>query len=43
MFWKIVMGASKTAFHLQKTASAVGLSIIVILTVHDFLKKRKRE
>lgn len=42
MFWKILIGAGKAAFHLNRTVTALGAAIIITVSVHDFLKKRKR-
>jgi len=43
MFWKILTGAAKAAFHLNRTATALGAAIIITVSVHDFLKKRRQQ
>ena len=41
MFWKILTGAAKVAFHLNRTVTALGAATIIIVGVHDYLKQRR--
>lgn len=41
MFWNIVAGVSKFAFHAQKAATGIGAAIIITMIVKDYLKNRK--
>jgi hypothetical protein len=40
MFWKILMGAAKAAFHINRTVTALGAATIIVIGVHDYLKNR---
>lgn len=42
MFWKILTGAAKAAFHLNRTVTGVGAAIVITVGVYDFLKHRPK-
>lgn len=39
--WGFLIGAAKAAFYIQRTATAVGIAVVITLSVYDILKKRK--
>ena len=41
MFWKILTGAARAAFHINRTVTALGAAAIILIGVHDYMKARK--
>ena len=41
MFWRILAGVLKTSITLHRTVTALGAATIIIVSVHDYMKKRK--
>lgn len=43
MFWKIVTGAARAAFHINRTVTALGAATLIVLAVHDIVKARNKK
>jgi len=41
MFWKILAGVLKTSITLHRTVTALGAATIIVVGVHDYLRKRR--
>jgi hypothetical protein len=41
MFWRILTGTARAAFHINRTVTALGAAAIILMGVHDFMKQRK--
>lgn len=42
MFWKILIGTARAAFHINRTVTALGAASIILIGIHDYMKARKR-
>ena len=41
MFWRLLTGAARAAFHINRTVTALGAATIIMIGVHDFMKQRR--
>lgn len=41
MFWKILSGAARAAFHVNKAVTGFGAALVIGIGVYDFIKRRK--
>lgn len=41
MFWKILTGTARAAFHINRTVTALGAAVVILMGVHDFMKQRR--
>ena len=41
MWWNLLAGVLRTSLTLQKTITALGAATIIVISVNDYIKKRK--